>query len=425
MKLAFDSTIQRFTLFLALSAAYPALAGQTTVYPTGFTPLDASNVQAAVALGGDVVLKAVNASGISTAFNFGNRDSVVSTKDVTILGETVRGGTTIVKGGRRPFRCFSPVQFKVHGIRFEGPTYAAVFSSSATNVEVTNNVIIDVKGLFIPQLGGTKGVGIWVLRTGGPTVIADNVIDTVSAQNSSGIAALFESGTLLIQRNNIRNTSDWGILAVLESGPVFILENTIVSGPVPSADALGNGIQTSTSSRGPNSIASNTVVCTNPNADGISLVPPVRDPSAPLPTQTNWSIASNQVSMAQSLFGGITFYSAVSKSVVGQNLVQGNGAFALDITAVFPNDPPAEDNLFIGNNISHFDASMADVFLDVHTRNNVLVGHSGTVKDLGMNNRITGVPGQHEIGQTLREMVAWKHARLKEFEDALADQDDQ
>jgi hypothetical protein len=64
----------------------------SVVYPSGVFPDDVLNVQAAVDLGGNVLLKATNAAGQPTAFNFGTPEAlpdrqVLLTTDVSILGE--------------------------------------------------------------------------------------------------------------------------------------------------------------------------------------------------------------------------------------------------------------------------------------------------------------------------------------------------
>ena len=51
-------------------AGFPCAAA-TVVYPTGSYPLDVQNVQAALDGGGTVLLKATNAAGVPTAFDFG------------------------------------------------------------------------------------------------------------------------------------------------------------------------------------------------------------------------------------------------------------------------------------------------------------------------------------------------------------------
>ena len=60
--------------FAWTDAAMPAT---TTVYPTGSFPLDMQNVQVAIDRGGTVILKATNAAGQPTPFDFGPPDPQV------------------------------------------------------------------------------------------------------------------------------------------------------------------------------------------------------------------------------------------------------------------------------------------------------------------------------------------------------------
>jgi opacity protein-like surface antigen len=91
----------------ALSAANAALAA-IVVYPTGDYPTDVQNVQAAVDQGGTVLLKAQNAAGVATAFNFGppvqGLGFVTLHRDVELLGEQLGATMTTVDGGWYPVR---------------------------------------------------------------------------------------------------------------------------------------------------------------------------------------------------------------------------------------------------------------------------------------------------------------------------------
>jgi hypothetical protein len=89
---------------------------------------------------------------------------------------------------------------------------------------------------------------------------------------------------------------------------------------------------------------------------------------------------------------------------VVRNKIRGSGLYALRIGNMLKNqtDPLTADNIFMANNIAKFQATAsgtssptlppADVYLDTDTFNNVLVGYSGTVIDLGTSNRIIGQP---------------------------------
>jgi hypothetical protein len=171
-------------------------------------------------------------------------------------------------------------------------------------------------------------------------------------------------------------------------GAVRLADNFIVPGPGDGGPfALGNGIailntpavDTSDSSF---DVTDNRVICENPNADGIYLAGFDVTIDAPV-------ITKNDVTMRGSSYGAITYYGSVSHGRVSNNRIDGDGAFALDIFTVAPDDS-AESNTFEGNNISHFEAGIADVFLDVHTRNTVVHGRVRSVIDVGVDNSVSG-----------------------------------
>src|SRR5262249_46852745 len=92
-------------------------------------------------------------------------------------------------------------------------------------------------------------------------------------------------------------------------------------------------------------------------------------------------------------FAGIELAGSVVGARVIQNKVGGAARYALAVDALA--NLPAEQgvgNFLQGNNISLVHAQVADVFFDVNTVDNVLVGNSGTVIDLGQGYRITGNP---------------------------------
>ena len=120
------------------------------------------------------------------------------------------------------------------------------------------------------------------------------------------------------------------------------------------------------------------MICENPNADGMYLFGAGVTIHAPL-------ISRNRITMRDSFYGAITLYGEVSHGNVSANEIDGDGAFAFDIVAFAPGQI-AESNTFQGNNISHFEAGIADVFLDVHSRNTVVNGLVRSVIDLGVDN---------------------------------------
>src|SRR6185503_13165050 len=107
----------------------------------------------------------------------------------------------------------------------------------------------------------------------------------------------------------------------------------------------------------------NTVICDNVLADGIVLV-----------SSSGTVVTKNHVVMNDSFFGGITLTEGTNNTYVGQNRVEGSGAFALDI---FGFTRTNRSNTLVGNNIASFQSTFVDVFLDGTTRDKVLVGKSG------------------------------------------------
>ena len=144
------------------SNAYAIWSG-AAVYPTGSFPLDVQNVQTAIDGGGAIVLKATDANGQPTAFNFGPADpsggGVNITTNVRIRGERTGQHATTINGGYIPILCANPVKSLIANIDFEGPLAAAIMLTSSNGTDIIGNQIDDVVGISLP-VGFTDGDGI-------------------------------------------------------------------------------------------------------------------------------------------------------------------------------------------------------------------------------------------------------------------------
>jgi hypothetical protein len=404
------------------SRASAAVAPDQVVFPTGQSATDVANVQSAIDQGGTVLLKAVDMSGIPTPFEFGSTGTTSLSADVTIVGETIAGRMTTIHGGTQPFRAvsFRPVRSAIRGIHFDAPRSAAVFLHFSNGFEFRGNVVTDVVGS--PDFGGTKGQAVWITEfPGGVTgtvTIAENLVERVFADLSYGVAMAGFGATTTIARNIFRGTTDTGILVVGGTQPVWIEDNLIVPGdrPFPGFFSTGNGIFVG-QGRGAFYIRRNVVVCGNPFADGIALsghiVAPNRVPGGSV-------VERNDVTMRNSIFGGITIYGQIDPSLIATNRVRGNGAYAIFFSSYFGNEQTSSI-VFRGNDIAEFRSTVADVFFDAITRDNVLTGQSGTVVDLGVNNRITGfsLTGP-AIGPEMEAAQTRKRELLKTFAESAA-----
>ena len=149
----------------------------------------------------------------------------------------------------------------------------------------------------------------------------------------------------------------------------------------------------------PQIISRNTAVCVNGNGacifvfgtSGFFGFGPVVAPV----------IEHNHVT-TQSEAVGIIMAGQVLNAYIGQNRIDGHGYFALGTSAfgVGAGDDFASPT-FVGNNITRFTGSFADIFLDQPTHDAVLVGLGGNVVDLGTNDRVAGFT--RIGGQQIRE----------------------
>jgi hypothetical protein len=123
-------------------------------------------------------------------------------------------------------------------------------------------------------------------------------------------------------------------------------------------------------------------------------------------------IEKNNVTMHNSLSGGVSLYGLVTGALVRENKIEGDGAFALLVFG-FDSETLASSNRLQGNNISHFTPSVADVFFNTNTQDNILLGDCSSVIDLGVNNFVTC--GQLTNGNLIGEQMATAQARKKEL----------
>jgi hypothetical protein len=376
----------------------------TVVYPTGQFPDDVSNVQAAVDLGGTVLLKARNTANVFTPFNFGpaieGSGTVFLNTSVRITGETVAGKMTTISGGGTPFRCYEPVNTAFHKLYFDGPRMAAVLVLDTDRFEFSRSHVARVVPFLWYTEDGVdvyKGQGIWIDVAGasqGTIVIEDNIFENCGlggAQLGYGLAIVSGESRVKIARNLIRGANLAGIILIWPGAETLIEDNTIVTGPGDIEPRFhGNAIHLlgawNRVQNTPVIIRNNDMRVEGPEAQGIFAF---GDEVQNYKVQ-NTVIEKNLITVTNGLTG-IGMWGEVWNSHIRNNRLRGDATYAMLLGAGFF-DPtePSMSNLFVGNNIATFDSSVADVFFDTNTVNNVLKGHSGTVIDLGTDNRITG-----------------------------------
>lgn len=402
-------------VLLVLATAAAAHAATTVVYPTGAFPTDVNNVQAAVDQGGTVLLKATDAAGTPTSFNFGppvvGSGRVLLTRDVELVGEHLASGVTTIEGGSLPFMSFDAIKSVIRGIRFERPLRGAAwfFGPPGADTELVDNTVVDVVGRFFHCCGTFAEA---LLVQGGRVRIAGNVVDGINSETGIGISQFFSTGPIEIVGNRISATSDVGIgiQSSANDGPARILDNVIKLGPLVLGDCCGRGIEIT--GTGSYLVTRNEIVVEDPSADGILGFGTEGFGFGPL---TGAVIVKNDIALRPGR-AGVAVGGIASDSYIGQNRIVGTALAALVLydTSQFEPNSDVGFNTLVGNNIARVDSSFADVFLDVLTHDTVLKGDSGTVIDLGTNNRVTGFsPGGPGTGQQLREAVKRRNDALK------------
>jgi hypothetical protein len=375
---------------IALIGVQAHAATSTVVYPTGVFPNDVANVQAALNLGGTIILKAVNAAGEPTAFNFGTpellpgRRVLVST-DVSIIGEQSGSAMTTIQGGLEPIRCNVPVQLTIQGIYFNGPLGDAIEIGASTGAVIIGNRIDSVVPIRFPRFSFGDGIDVSAFDAShtitGKIVVSGNVITNLTADCCAAIQFDSVSAESEITGNVVKSFSTIGILAI-RSGQtsVLIANNLVVPGPdfLVSASIFIDG-----NPQAAFLVTDNVVVSDNLVADGI-LVGGLFSEGTVAP-----AVRRNHVTMHNSQFGGISIYGQVTGAVLEENEIDGDSAFALQIAEGFSPTQVATSNRLQGNNISHTTPSIADIYLGTNTHRNEVLGQCSSVIDLGAGNFVT------------------------------------
>jgi hypothetical protein len=346
--------------------------------------------------------------------------------DVRLVGETRGTAMTTIRGGTIPIRNFEPRllpgvgertvfgigNLTVQGIRFNESALQSIYTTQlgslpevravlqARNVqprtELSGNEFLDVQ----PAFGGAwYALAAVTDGPAGPVDVQDNVVrftpgrwdaderayelangldPTLEIWEGISIADLHAPGE--VARNRVSGV-DIGVLVYFEGSDVVrIGDNWIELRP---DGFFGISCQANHQYL----VERNTVIARGTYPDGIYLW--ARDQTAGI---NNSTVRGNRVVMDGSDYGGISLFGAGRLNVFVGNRVEGRAAYALGLVADAP-EGVATTNSFVGNQISSFTprdsgwyGAGAHVFFDVHTRGNVFVGKSGTVKDLGQEN---------------------------------------
>lgn len=415
--------------FIEVAVAIFAFGGTAAAQPiavvgTGDPKVDIPAVQAAVARGGQVVLKGhfsfdappTIAELPSVLFGGVPLGMVLVSKEVTISGaRDDQGEMTSIDGGTNPFYVDAPgAPVTIQGLHFKHSQAVAIRAVAASGLAIAFNRIEGISR--DGNAGFAAAVAVLTNTTATPTVnnpgkpenvsgtvsIVNNDIDVQGMPRTNFLAIIVmavgkspdNEVDLYISGNNIRNSTERPINVYNVGGRASIERNVITTGMVVGSAAPSSDVIHITG-YGSYLIAHNTIDCAWAQGAGIRVQ-----------TQFNaWPVTraivvDNDVIMSApegTVFDATSAAIEVRGSSEGimvlNNRIRGRANFALSVAAersVAQSGAP-QNTTFIMNDLTGFTSAQADLFVDVGAINTIAVGRQNTVVDLGVGTVI--VPG--------------------------------
>lgn len=400
--------------------SFNSARAQITIVGQNNPAVDIQAIQKAVDQGGTINLKGT--------FYFGDQGRVNITKDVKIVGETDNKGTPVtkIKGGFWALHSPLPAQLPptapgpkiiIQGIHFDGALWAPVCLAYSSGATISNNKMTNIR----PKLMDVPIFGKLGLNMQQGIICNPGYAQPIQTRNY--IPNLF-TGNLIIEGNDIDLTNDvptktmsQGVLVIWTTGVnAQIQRNTIINCARNSIEAIDNFLGQDGS--GMVLIKDNKIVN---SVEGVPVPTPgtpngivfgwFLDMSGGLDPQRNikYIIANNAIRTRGKASAGIAAFS--DGAVVVNNAILSEGTEAVPLVVcssdgyiaynrlegagsrpgvwVRPWKPfKGSKNVFVDNDLRQFKSSAADVVFDKDACNNLFIGPSCKVNDLGSNNSI-------------------------------------
>jgi hypothetical protein len=395
-----------------------ATAQPTVVVGTNNPDIDVAAVQAAVNLGGEVILKgrfSFDATPtVLTALQGGGyaRATVLISREVAISGVRAdEDEMTSINGGTIPFYVEAPgAHVTIQGLRYTRPKTAAVFVYAASGLVITfcridgvepqphlasNGIAVLTSALPMFTNPGTPG------NLAGPLLITNNDIDMAggtAADNTLGIVVFSAGQTadngvdVYVSGNRISHVTEPAIDVRRIGGTAHVEGNVVTTGNVVSTVNPGPEV-IRVANIGSYVIAHNSIHCEwpDPLAKGITVFSQI--PQWPMQRAI---VADNEVVMSaapDTVFGdssaGIDIRGFATANIVTHNSIRGRARAAL-LLEVFKGGVPDRNELVL-NRFDGFDASDADIVVSSGVSNTRIVGR-GTRDDQGTGTVVVSLP---------------------------------
>ena len=395
-----------------------SVIAQQTVVGQDNPAVDVQAVQAAVSQGGEIFLKGT--------FDFGEKGSVTINKDVKLVGEKDSQGIPItkIKGGSRTLLSPLPAQLPpqapgpkitIRDIHFDGTLAFPIYVAYCSGAIIAGNKITNVKPLAAtPQMNFSVGIMVgtnWIQPAAtrkyqpgaitGVITIVDNDLDmandTPQKTFGQGIFVHWATGiTLQVSGNTVKNCSRNSIEAMDNylgddgSGMVVIRDNKVTTAtiglPFPSKftpngilvgwflDGTGAGASNPKQNM-KHTLLNNTITARGETSMGMWVA------------ANGVIVEGNEIITEKQSANPIIINSSHCQILKNKISGMGNGGILIIPKSALT----GSNNKCVGNDLSLFKASVAEVILDKDSKNNIVEGSSGRVKDLGIDNQITGL----------------------------------
>jgi hypothetical protein len=411
------NSFNRVLLSVIGSAALTAtLSAQTvTVTGTGDPNLDVPAVQSAVDQGGSVALTghfSFDRPPTTPAGATINRMVTVS-KNVVISGSLDQNGDLpTIRGGDWPFLVDAQgAQVTIQGLHFVRPTSGAIWIYAVGGLQIAGCRVqgMEPSAEFALQAGqaGTVSTAIFVgadphppsanqlgqpANFSGTLTIRDNDIDIGGIAHTLGLGiAMFNVGKspdkevdIFVSGNKIINATEPAINLRVIGGRAFVQRNVIVTGALLGDAANPDAIRVV--GAGSYVIAHNSIDCGWP--DGTAAAINMIGQGPPLVPVQGAVVVDNDITMsapAGTVFGNnsaaieIRGY-ALGNSVLN-NRIRGRANAAL--TVLDQNAGLPGHNSFLLNDLTGFQSTLADIFIDVGATNTLIIGRQTGMQDSG------------------------------------------
>jgi len=387
----------------------------TVVVGTGDPNIDVPAVQAAVDLGGEVVLKGRFSfdqpatqpiAPALKAVGLGSAATIRVSTGISITGRAEDDDEmAAIEGGMNPFYVEAPGQpVAIRGVRFVGPTSGAILVYAATGLEIVGTEIEGVVPFahFASAISlNTSGAIPNPTNPGHPENVSGTVriehndIDMnggTSADNTLGVS-VFSVGVVGaevdadVSGNRIRNTTEPAINFRRLVGHASIEHNMIATGTIAGTAPRNQAIRVA--NIGSYYIAHNTIDCgwDLGDAEGIGVFSQFGAWPIEQAVVTDNDIRMNPPdgTVFTAFSAGVGVYGFAQGNLVEHNHIRGSAGAGISIP-VFPLPPQApaapQDNAFVRNRFEQFTATVADIVVGEHALRTLVVG-SGSIDDHG------------------------------------------